>query len=325
MPPWLGLDYNSLPGVKRLTEFVAHGIVYDREGNIEPSAGALASGRSKLALGLQVSYRAGMVPDIEVDPQQSLEAGCRIPQGCLPTKAGRIETYVRGFVRTAQSVLRTFPGRAVLFEPIDEPWGLGTPIWHPGYRTAAAYARLLASVLTAVGRTRNPSIPLADVYVPATGRLPDGSQWVPDLYRAQPCLRPGPTTCGPIEGWNVHPYGRPGRRDDGIDLVPRLRTAMASGAENIVVSEVGFCALDVLRPSDCSINTSKIDGSSRQTAAWLTETLREALPMHRAGWLKAVLVWARAEGGWSMQLPSGALTAQGRALLAFADSAGGPG
>lgn len=304
-----------------LSEFVAHGIVYDREGNIEPTAGALAVGGSKLARGLRVSYGAGMWPDIEVDPPRVLEAGCPIPQGCLPTSAARIETFVHGFVRTAQSVLRAFPGKPVQFEPIDEPWGLGTPTWHPGYRTAAAYAALLARLLDAVRRANAPAIPLADVYVPATGRLPDGSHWVADLYRAEPCLRPGPRTCGPIEGWNVHPYGRPGQRAVGIDWVPGLRAGMASGPDNIIVSEVGFCALDVPR-NDCAINTSQIDGSSRQTAAWLTQTLREARPMHQAGWLKALLVWARAEGGWSMQLPDGSLTAQGRALISFADSAG---
>ena len=85
---------------------------------------------------------------------------------------------------------------------------------------------------------------------------------------------------------------------------------MASGAGNIVVSELGFCALDVERGEGCAENTSLVDGSSQQTAAWLTQTLREAQAMHRAGWLKALLVWA-AFRGWSMQLPGGALTAQG--------------
>jgi hypothetical protein len=89
-----------------------------------------------------------------------------------------------------------------------------------------------------------------------------------------------------------------------------------------VVSELGFCALDVLRGEACSENTSVVDGSGQQTAAWLTETLREAQAMHRAGWLKAVLVWARLSGGWSMQLPGGVLTPQGRALERFADSSG---
>ena len=325
-PAWLGLDYNSRPAVGRLSDFVAHGIVYDREGNIEPPAGALALGGSKLERGLRVSFAAGMIPDLEVDPPAALEAGCSTPRGCLPIGAGAIETYVRGFVATAQSVLRVFPGRRVLFEPMNEPWALGIPgsrTTRAGYGAAAAYAALLAALLPAVARARDPAIPLSQVYVPATGRLPDGSDWLADLYQAQPCLRPGPGACGPIAGWNVHVYGRPGPRGDGIGALPGLRAGMASGAGNVVVSELGFCALDVQRGGSCAENTPEVDGSSQQTAAWLGQALREALPMHRAGWLKALLVWARLSGGWSMQLPGGVLTAQGRALMSFADSGGG--
>jgi hypothetical protein len=325
---WLGLDYNSRPGVGRLSDFVAHGIAYDREGTIEPPAGALAVDGSKLELGLRTSFSAGMIPDVEVDPPASLETGCSTPRGCLPVGAGPIAGYVGGFVATAQSVLRTFPGRRVLFEPMDEPWNLGIPgirTSRPGYGAAAAYAAVLAALLPAIERARDPAISLAQVYVPALGRLPDGSDWVADLYRAQPCLRPGPAVCGPIEGWNVHVYGRPGRSGrtgGGIGAVPPLRAEMASGAGNLVVSELGFCALDVERGEGCAENTSLVDGSSQQTAAWLTQTLREAQAMHRAGWLKALLVWARLSGGWSMQLPGGALTAQGRAFERFADSGG---
>lgn len=328
---WLGLDYNSRPGVGRLSDFVTHDIVYDREGNIEPPAGALAVGGSKLERGLQVSYGAGMVPVVEVDPPAALEAGCPAARGCLPAGPQGIETYVEGFVTTAKSVLRAFPGKRVLFEPINEPWNLrippttpnqSIPTSQPGYRTARAYAGLLARLLPAVARSRNPEIELGQIYVPALGRLPDGTGWLPDLYRAQPCLRPGAATCGPIGGWNVHVYGLPGRRDDGIESLPGLRAAMASGADNIIVSELGFCSLDVLRGDGCDKNTSKVDGSSQQTAAWLGQSLNEARAMHRAGWLKALLVWARLSGGWSMQLPGGALTAQGRALESFADSLG---
>jgi hypothetical protein len=333
---WLGLDYNSRPGVGRLSDFVSHGIAYDREGNIEPPAGALAVGGSKLERGLRTSFAAGMIPDVEIDPPASLAIGCPSARGCLPGGAAAISTYVRGFVATAQSVLRAFPGRRVLFEPIDEPWDLGIPGVagvagvagsRPGFRSAAAYAALLAALLPAIDRASDPAIPLAAVYVPATGRLPDGSDWVADLYRAQPCLRPGPAACGPVEGWNLHVYGLPGesgragRNGGGIGSLPGLRARMASGADNIVVSELGFCALDVERGEGCAENTSTVDGSSQQTAAWLTQTLREAQAMHRAGWLKAVLVWARLSGGWSMQLPGGAMTSQGRALMRFADSA----
>jgi hypothetical protein len=193
----------------------------------------------------------------------------------------------------------------------------------PGSRTADAYAALLARLLPAIARATDPAIPPKAVYVPATGKLPDGTDWVIDLYRAQPCLRPGAATCGPIAGWNVHVYGLPGRRDEGIGSLRGLRSRMASGTGNILVSELGFCALDVLGGERCDQNTRVVDGTSTQTAYWLGQTLREARAMHRAGWLRAVLVWARLSGGWSMQLPGGTLTAQGRALLAFADSDAG--
>lgn len=318
---WLGLDYNSRPGIGALTDFVRHGIVFDREGNIEPQAGALATAVSKLGRGLRTSLGAGMVPDIVVDPPAGSRM-CSMIQACVPVDQPEIDAYVSGFVATAQSVLASFPGRRVLFEPMDEPWEVGSPGGQPGYEAAAAYAQLLARLWPAIVAAKDPSIPLDEVYVPATGRLSDGSLWLADLYRAEPCLKPGPGTCGPIEGWTVHPYGRPGRRSEGIDSVPGLRAGMASGADNIVVSEVGFCAADAAQAAGCH-NTPDAVGTAAQTAAWLGQTLRAALPMRRAGWLKALLVWARFSGGWSMQLPNGTLTPQGKALEAFANAYAG--
>jgi hypothetical protein len=316
---WLGLDYNSRPGVGGLTDFVRHGILFDREGNVEAPAGALAGVDSKLGRGLRISLGAGMVPDIEVDPAAGGRL-CVLGRSCLPVGRRALAGYVTGFVATAQSVLATFPGRRVLFEPMDEPWYVGAPATAPGRRAAAEYARVLARLLPAIAAARNPSIPLDQVYVPATGRLQDGSLWLADLYRAEPCLKPGPATCGPVEGWNVHPYGRPGHRNQGIDSLPGLRDQMASGADNIVVSEVGFCAAGPGPDGNCANDTPEVVGTPEQAAAWLAQTLREALPMRRAGWLKALLVWARWSGGWSMQLPNGTLTGQGKALEAFANA-----
>jgi hypothetical protein len=319
---WLGLDYNSRPGIGGLTDFVRHGIVFDREGNIEPQAGALATADSKLGRGLRVSLGAGMVPDIEVDPAADGRL-CALKRACLPVGRQEIDAYARGFVATAQSVLASFPGRRVLFEPMDEPWDIGSPGSEPGYAAAAAYARVLAELLPAIVVARKPSIPLDEVYVPAEGRLADSTFWLTDLYQAEPCLRPGPGTCGPIEGWNVHPYGRPGRRGEGIGSVPALRPGMASGANNIVVSEVGFCAVDAAPAAICAHNDPDAFGTGEQAAAWLSQSLREALPMRRAGWLKALLVWARYSGDWSMQLPNGTLTAQGKVLEQFGNAYAG--
>jgi hypothetical protein len=319
---WLGLDYNSLPGVGDLDDFVRHGIVFDRDGNIEPQAGALATADSKLGRGLRASLGAGMVPDIEIDPPAAGRR-CGLSRACLPVGEREIEAYVSGFVATAQSVLASFPGRRVLFEPMDEPWNIGSPGSQPGYAAAADYAQVLAQLLPAIVVAKDPSIPLDDVYVPATGRLADGTFWLADLYRAEPCLRPGPFTCGPIEGWNVHAYGRPGRAEEGIDSVPGLRGEMASGGDNIVVSEIGFCTVDTAPDADCAHNNPDVFGTGAEATAWLDRTLHEALPMRRAGWLKALLVWARSSGGWSMQLPDGRLTPQGKALEQFGNAYAG--
>ncbi|HUB36001.1 MAG TPA: hypothetical protein VL972_04195, partial [Solirubrobacteraceae bacterium] len=43
-------------------------------------------------------------------------------------------------------------------------------------------------------------------------------------------------------------------------------------------------------------------------------------PYHLAGWLRALIVYSRNDGGYAMQLSSGKLTAQGKALEAFAET-----
>jgi hypothetical protein len=176
-------------------------------------------------------------------------------------------------------------------------------------------------------------VPLDDVYVPAAiDPLNDGSSWVADLYQAQPCLKPTGRPCQPgslptpIEGWNVHPYGLPGFVNEGIGSVPGFRDTVLSGRDNILVSEIGFCATDVAGGANCSQNQRDIDGPGSQVAGWLTETLADAYRMHKQGWLKAVIVWARdypyesGGTGWAMQNPDGSLTAQGQALEQFAES-----
>ena len=45
--------------------------------------------------------------------------------------------------------------------------------------------------------------------------------------------------------------------------------------------------------------------------------------MHQAGWLRAMMLWVRSGGGWSLQTPNGELTAQGKALTHFARSQAG--
>lgn len=325
--PWLGLDYNSQTPAPAadLTEFVDHGIVYDRD-SVEPAAGDTVSSQSFAKLSRSIS--AGMTPDIVVDPPAGNPTGCTSDPApaawCLPTSAADIQTYVNGFITTVQSVLQAYPNQQFLFEPMNEPFYWGSPPGtQAGYKAAAEYAAVLAKLLPAIAEASGPSIPLSDVYVPAAGWLPDGTHWIPDLYAAEPCLAPGGGPCEsgapqtPIAGWTVHPYGLPGISSQGINSVPPLRAEMRSGTDNIVVSEIGFCATSVEGGQNCS----KGDwyGSGGQTARWLARTLRAAYAMHQAGWLKAMILWLRSGDGYSMQLSNGSLTAQGLVLLNFAD------
>lgn len=330
-PPaaWLGLNYNSSANTGKLTDFAVRGIVYDREGRVTVQAGETVANSFEFGGGVSTSYAAQMVPDIVVEPTSG-PSGCEGNPSpsklCLPSGATEIASYVRGFIQTVSSVLHIHPGKRVLFEPMNEPWNWASPPGTQSGKVAAAqYAAILAQLLPAA---KTQKIPLSDVYVPATGTLSDGTSWISGLYKAQPCLKPGASSCGPIAGWNLHPYGLPNSSSEGIESVPAIRAGMMSGQDNLIVSEIGFCATDVSGGKDCDKNKPDISGTSSQTAAWLSKTLKEAAPMHQAGWLKALLLWERAGSGgtgsgWAMQYPNGSLTAQGRALDLFADSSAG--
>lgn len=327
LPPrtekWLGLNDNSAQRTGNLTDFSALGVVYDRGGRLEPDAGETLASTPRLAQGVRTSVLAGMTPDVEVDPATGPSGCAGDPNGstrCLPVSLLDVDGYVNGFVATASSLLRAYPNRRFLFEPMNEPWDWAWPPGTPSGRMAAVeYAAMLARLLPAAKRA---GIPLVDVYVPATGELNDGTFWVSDLYQAQPCLESGPHTCGPIAGWNIHPYGLPNSATEGIRTVPVDRALMLSGQDNIIISELGFCAQDIAGGTDCDHNRADITGTSAQSAARLRQALNEALAMHRAGWLRALLVWARAADGWGVQNADGSLTAQGEVLVQFASSHG---
>ncbi|MGA9860087.1 MAG: hypothetical protein WBQ18_19635 [Solirubrobacteraceae bacterium] len=275
---------------------------------------------ARFADGVTASIDAGMIPDIEVDPSDAPTGCVDDPNAstlCLPDTAAQIDAYVSGFVATARSVLVAHPGARLVFEPMNEPWNWATPPGIPSGRLAAdRYAAVLAPLLAAALTS---SVPLDDIYVPATGRLDDGTNWIADLYAARPCLAPGGGACGPVRGWNLHPYGLPNSRSEGIGSVPAIRAGMRSGEDNIIISEIGFCARDVNAGADCEENRADVVGTGAQTARWLTQTLHVARAMWRAGWLRGLLVWNRAGGGWAMQDENGSLTPQGEALLHAAE------
>ncbi len=330
---WLGLNGNS-GGTKpeRLREFAAEGIVYDRGGApwLDWPAGELLEegGRqTEGGLALATSTAAGMIPDVTIE-YRSYE-GNYSPDADFPRertkrqeKRGKegIAGYVEGFIKSATAIHAKYP--AAIFEPMNEPWGYTTPQYN-----AAEYANVIARLLP---EAKAAGIPLSSIYVGATGknctkpakgsgrRAPaectsDG--WVPAMYAAQPQLQTE------IQGWYLHPYGPPsgvGENDGvGIQSVPLVQQEMTSGQNNIIVSEVGYCAVDVNEGAGCQGGRGE---ASTEAARHLTEMLDNALPYHRAGWLRALLVYARSDGGWAMQLHTGVLTAQGQALESFASS-----
>jgi hypothetical protein len=99
---------------------------------------------------------------------------------------------------------------------------------------------------------------------------------------------------------------------------------MSSGQGNIIISEVGFCATDVnnSRPHESGGKSclGQQVGTSKVAAAYLQRTLESAAGYHEAGWLKALIVYSRNDGGWAMQrYPRKTLSRSGKVLMRFAD------
>ncbi len=232
-------------------------------------------------------------------------------------ESNTLKEYVEGFVKSAESIVKAHPGATILFEPINEPWGYTTPQYN-----GAEYASVIAKLLPAANTAH---LPLNNIYVGAIGKdcVYKGATeecstngWVPAMYKAQSKLETE------IQGWYFHPYGPPSGVEyydsEGIQSVPLVQSTMTSGQNNIIVSEVGYCAEDVNEGEGCGG-----DGlTSIAAAADLTTMLSNALPYHQAGWLRALLVYSRNDGGWAMQIPPKTLTKQGEALDEFADSFG---
>ncbi len=335
-PGWLGLNGNSSNYLGTVDTFSKVGVVFDR--NLELQAGQLpgegppGSPGRELVERLAVDQRLGMSPvavieyqgygrpgfEFHEDPEfPSRRAAAETAQG-----PGSIDGYVQGFIRSALAVRRLaaarYPGTEVRFEVMNEPWGYTTPQFDGG-----RYGEVLAALLPAATAA---GIPSKDIYVAATGEGCSAGRcraggWVADMYRAEPALRTQ------IAGWYLHPYG-PAEgvtvdENGGIQAVPLIRAGMASGRDNLIVSELGFCARDVNNPSGLPEGVSCHGApavAATQAAASLRSSLEQASAYHREGWLRALIVYSRNDGGWAMQLPGGALTPSGQALLDFASS-----
>jgi hypothetical protein len=308
--PWLGLNGNSTGAyLGSIGDFTAHNIVYDRGGGSESSGNGIewsAGELPKAGDDLEKSINASMIPivTIEYEGYGSHKFGEADPNFPTGTK---ITTYVEGFVKSAKAIREAYPSKQILFEPINEPWGYT----EPGYN-GAEYANVIAKLLP---EAQAAGIPLSNVYVAAYGR-----HWVSKMYEAQSKLKTE------IEGWYFHPYGPPSgtaeENGQGIQSLPNVQAEMTSGQNNIIVSEIGYWTHDVNGGESKGGPSSVWAENSTQAAQWLTETLDNALPYRQAGWLKALLVYSRNDGGWATEVSGSALTKQGEALDNFANAYG---
>ncbi|MHB1537188.1 MAG: IPT/TIG domain-containing protein [Solirubrobacteraceae bacterium] len=302
---WLGLDGNSATYLGPVTTFLARHVVYDRSAGIEWTAGGRVREHGRLTPGgraLAFSVQEGMRPVVTIE--YAHYTGHFESDPAFPSAEPGLAEYVRGFVSSAREIRADFPHAPIYFEPMNEPWGYTTPQYN-----GAQYAEVIAVLLPAVEAA---GVPLDDVYVAATGR-----HWLAEMYQARPQLETE------IGGWYAHPYGPPsGSYEEGtagIQSLPQIRSQMRSGQNNVIVSEVGYCARDVNAGAECSGEGTTAAAGARM----LTQMLRSALQYHREGWLRALLVYSRDAGGWAMQLAGGRLTPEGEALIAFANAHGG--
>lgn len=292
--PWLGLNGNSSQFLGPVEAFVEHRVVYDRSGPIEWHAGETMGEGGP---GLRTSIDAGMIPVVTIEFNGY--SNCAWGSQCLPTGEAAIREYVSGFVKSAGEMLAKYPTAGILLEAINEPWGYGTP---------AQYAAILAQLLPEAARAR---LPLGQIYAGAVG-----GGWVQALYQAQPRLQTE------VKGWYMHPYTSSRVPGTGVSSLPGVQAEMTSGQNNIIISELGFCAPSVNKARRLCKTSAAPARNSKDAAAALSSQLKTAVPYHLAGWLRALLVYSRNDGGWAMQLTGGKLTKQGAALQAFADAYG---
>jgi IPT/TIG domain-containing protein len=295
---WLGLNGNGSTFLGPVGTFEQLGVVYDRSGPLDWPAGRVPTEGDRL----ETDINDGMIPVITLE-YKGYKGGFNSDRK-FPSepKSRRLKKYVAGFIASATAILETYPGKTILLEPTNEPWGYTTPQYN-----GAAYANVIAALLPAAAQAH---IPLSSIYVAAYGK-----HWVQQMYASQPQLQ------REIQGWYFHPYGPPSGSTEensrGIQSLPSVQAEMTSGQNNIIVSEVGYCAGDVNHGQGCPSSLT-----SAQAASNLTQMLDNARAYHQAGWLRALLVYSRNDGGWAMQLSGGAFTKQGEALKAFAKSSG---
>ena len=163
------------------------------------------------------SIKAGMIPVIPIEFARLPELRPSAGTACRPTPGRSANTRGASSPRPKKSSPATRPRRSCSRRSTS-PGATASP---------QQYAAFLALLLPP---WRSSHLPLEDVYVGASGRAGCGRS-----TQAQPQLRTE------IQGWYLHPYARERKPGQGIAELPRIRAEMASGQNNLIVSEIGFC------------------------------------------------------------------------------------
>jgi hypothetical protein len=292
--PWLGLNGNhansSVFGGSQ-TFFSTLGISFTRcqiqQGQVNDDNGV------PLLTDMATCSSIGQTPVVVVSP--STYGGGAFPTG------GAIATFATYFVSQVQAVESAYPKLGALYEIDNEPWNF----YSPG-ATAAQYADLVVQVINACIT--------AKLDVTRVFPMIKDMAWIGGMYSQQATLKTI------VQGWSFHPYGPPPPQYgtntiQGISAIPNARGTLFSGANNIIISEVGFQDRQISNTAGGGVS----DANNGQVAEWMQLLLEQALEYRLAGWLRAMLIFHRTSGNFAMVVvnSSGVLTPAGTALVQF--------
>ena len=289
---WLGLNGNSLSGYGPVTgvgSYVSLGFVYDRLEFTQPAT--ITSAASSSGVTLATSIANGMIPVVLIEPST-------YGSGAIPSGAN-ITTFANYVVAQIEAVEAAYPDAGILYEIINEPWTTGNFSPAP---TAANHADVVKGVCDACIAA---GLDMTRIYFQV-----QNPAWLSGMYAQQSTLETE------VQGWAVHPYGAPppgyaSSTTQGIASVPVLRAGMQSGADNILISEVGIRDYSVVAGHSTDENTA-LDGTT--AGIWARQIIDCARAYHAEGWLKALLWYNRNSDSWATNAAGGALTNIGTAL-----------
>ena len=243
--PWLGLNGNSDGAwTGAIGDFTIHHIVYDRGGDpgLDWQAGELLARRWHAH---RRRERAGQVGRGRHDPRhrdrvRRLQRRSDTPIRTSRRVAGQISSYVAGFIASASAIHERYP--TAIFEPMNEPWFFTTPKYN-----GAEYANVIARLLPAA---RAAGIPLAaDLRRRPTAADRTRERWNGRRLDARDVPRPATAAERKSKAGTSIPTDRRAAANTkhslGIQSVAEVQKLMSSGQNNIIVSEVGYCARDV--------------------------------------------------------------------------------